>query len=97
MQFNQRSDSVDLFSLVAETSFEPDWIEPKFRFEIITLDVDVRRFAAVACVEEEPVRPNAKYGRHVRHIIAMRGGQQQGSPRITTTTRILDSWKGTAS
>jgi len=83
---NQRSDPIDFFLLVAETSFETDWIKPEFCFAVIALNVNVGRFGTIASVKEEPIRPEAKYGRHARHIIAGVVGQQYGPRRITTAS-----------
>lgn len=47
------------------TPLQTDRIKPKLRNFGLTFDVNMWRFIAVTCVEEEPVGPNPQYCRHL--------------------------------
>src|SRR5262249_55601872 len=61
---DQLADPIDLFTSETAAALEPDGVEPEFRFAVITFDVDVRRLAPIAGVEEEPKRTHSEYSRH---------------------------------
>ncbi len=50
----------------AETaaSLQPDGIDPELGDIVVTLHVYVERFIPISGIEEEPVGPEPKYGRH---------------------------------
>jgi hypothetical protein len=68
MFLDQLANPVDPFPAKAVAALQPDRLKPELRLAGVTLDVDVRRFASVTCVEEEPERPHAQYSRHVRML-----------------------------
>jgi hypothetical protein len=77
---DQVPNAVDFLPLETVAPLQANWIEPELRFAVVPLDVDVRRFAAVACVEEDPIRSATEYGRHVAMLLNELGGEKQVSP-----------------
>jgi hypothetical protein len=57
-------DTVDFAATEAATSVQPNRIEPEPGFHVLSFDVDMRWFTAVAGVKEEPVWPLDWYGWH---------------------------------
>lgn len=57
-------DSTELRSSKATASLQPDRIEPELRDLVLTLDVNMLRFVAIARVEEQSVRAYPEYGWH---------------------------------
>ena len=62
---DQLADPVYLVSSEAMATLQANRIEPKLRLAIVPLNVNMRRFASIARVKEEAIRPHAEYGRHV--------------------------------
>jgi hypothetical protein len=58
----------DLLPTESATSGESHRFQPKLCQPILSLHVHVQRFVAVAGIEEQPVRPVMKDGRHGRII-----------------------------
>jgi hypothetical protein len=58
-------DSTELCPIKATASLQPDRIEPQLGDLVLTLDVNVLRFIAIACVKEQSVRTYPEYRWHV--------------------------------
>jgi hypothetical protein len=54
----------DLDAQKPATALQPNWVEPEFCDSIVSLNVDVLWFIAVARVEEQTVRARLQYYRH---------------------------------
>jgi hypothetical protein len=65
MLLDQLTESVNLFTAKAVAALQPDRVEPELRLTVVTFDVDVRGFAPIPGVEEEPERAHSEYSRHV--------------------------------
>ena len=50
------------------TSLQSDRIKPELGDLVLTLDVDVLRFIAIASVEEQSIRTYPEYRRHVLFV-----------------------------
>ena len=57
--------STEFCPIKATASLQPDRIEPEPGDLVLTLDVNVLRFIAIAGVEEQPVRPYPEYCWHL--------------------------------
>jgi hypothetical protein len=80
---NQSMNPLNLSSAETNTPLQSNWVEPELRQMILPLDVDMRRFLAVARVEEEPVRTEAQYRRHMAMM------NLRGNPCKRTTGPFL--------
>jgi len=61
---HQTQDTPEFGPTEAAALIEPNGVEPDFRAILIALDVNVRRFLAVAGEEEESIRPGTENGWH---------------------------------
>lgn len=57
-------DSTEFCSIEATASLQPDRIEPELGDLVLTLDVNVLRFIAIAGVKEQSIRAYPEYCRH---------------------------------
>jgi hypothetical protein len=55
---------VDFISTEAADFLQPYRIEPEFGFVFVPLNVNMRRFMTIACVEKESVWPASECSRH---------------------------------
>lgn len=58
-------DSTELCSSKATASLQPDRIEPELSDLVLTLNVNMLRFVAIARVEEQSIRAHPEYRRHL--------------------------------
>ena len=58
-------DSTEFCSIKATASLQPDRIEPELGDLVLTLDVNVLRFIAIAGVKEQSIRAYPEYCRHL--------------------------------
>src|SRR5262249_55542195 len=61
---DQHPYEVNLLAAESVAALQAHRIELELGFAVIPFDVDVRWFAAIACVKEKPVRPTAENRRH---------------------------------
>jgi hypothetical protein len=69
------SNAIDFFSLETAASLQSYGIEPERRDALVSFDMNVRRFPAITCVEEEPKRPDSRgleSKHHGRHTLMLR-------------------------
>lgn len=69
MLFDQASKPVDFLAAIAVAALQPHWIQPELGFMVVAFNMDMRGLAAVPCVEEKPVGPAAKHGRHASMLL----------------------------
>src|SRR5262249_37802265 len=65
---DQLPDAVNFLAAETVAALQPHRIEPELGLAVVALDVDVRRPAAVAGIEEEPERPAAEHRRHAPRL-----------------------------
>jgi hypothetical protein len=61
---NYLAKPIDFLAAETTAALQPHGIEPKLRFTLVPLDMDVRRLGPIAGVEKEPERALAKHCRH---------------------------------
>jgi hypothetical protein len=76
---DQSLNVVELRAREAGTRLQIDRTKPKFGFAGVALHMDMRRFMAIASVEEKTVRTRSEDGRHRLTLL--------GSTRIDKETR----------
>jgi hypothetical protein len=59
---------VDFMTRKSIASFQANRRKPKLGLRIISFDVDMRGFAAIACIKEESIRTRPKHRRHVNML-----------------------------
>jgi hypothetical protein len=75
---HQSLDPTDLGAPETATISQPNLIKPELRSVLVALDVNVRRFFAVASIEEESVRTNPKYRRHAVSLSCLHWRKKTG-------------------
>jgi hypothetical protein len=60
----QRPKPVEVLPAETATTLKSDGIEPELGLPVVAFDVDMRRFAPVARVEEKSVRATSEYSWH---------------------------------
>lgn len=64
MLLDPLAEVVECLASEAAAAIEPDGVKPGFGLVVAPLDRDVRRFAAIAGVEEQTIRSRPKHGWH---------------------------------
>jgi hypothetical protein len=75
------------FGRETEVSCEPDWLQPKLRRHIISIDMDVRRLIRFMAVEIEAVRAARKIGGRARPPLAFQ------SPLVALEVSSTPFWQ----
>jgi len=62
--FHDFLDREEFIRTEAATPIEDDWINPEFGCVLVTLDMDMRWFFTVVCIEEKPIGTDTQRGWH---------------------------------
>ena len=85
MLLDQLADAVDLFPAEAAAAIHPDWVEPELRLAVVAFDVDVRRLAPIASVEEEPESTRSQHSRHTPMLHPPSAKSNSARPKGTSS------------
>jgi hypothetical protein len=79
MLFNQFLKAVDFLSRESAATLQPNRVDPKLGNLVVSLNMDMRGFTSVRCIEEKPVRPNPQDCRHICQRVYNEPGRNRGA------------------